>query len=150
MMSSICRSVTGPPTSWASSSIVCSIGRRRRRRRARARARIVISRGWFGNKGVHEGAVQRLGDPPKRSQLDASFLFGSLKVNDARLADAQPLGELRRAHPKGLADGLYPAPAGWTVPFSWSELRQSLVETGTGLSRDARDFHRPDPIDKCI
>ena len=39
---------------------------------------------------------------------------------------------------------------GGRVLFSCSELGQSLVETGTGLSREARYFHRPYPIDKCL
>ena len=38
-------------------------------------------KGLVGNKRVDEGAVQRLGDSPKRSQLDAPFLLGSLEVN---------------------------------------------------------------------
>ena len=59
-----------------------------------------------GRGGVDEVAVQCLGDPPKGSQLDASLLFGSLEINDARLANAQPLCELRRGHPEGLADRL--------------------------------------------
>src|SRR5688572_11145598 len=90
--------------------------------------------GSLRNECVDEVAVQRFGDPPKRSQLDAPFLFGSLKVNDARLAHTQPLGELRRAHPKGLPDRLYPPPLGGTVSIGWSELGPSLVEAGTRLS----------------
>lgn len=61
---------------------------------------------------VDELAVESVSSPAERAQLDATVEFAAFDVDDRRLRDPHPSGQLRARHPERIANGADPSAMG--------------------------------------